>query len=70
MWSKIWALIEVIKALFSLWREFKGWRDRERQKELEQKQKDLERAADELSKAQTEKEFDDAQSKLIDAKLP
>jgi ABC-type transport system involved in Fe-S cluster assembly fused permease/ATPase subunit len=68
MFAKIWALIEVIKALFSLWREFSQWKERERQKKISEEKKIRDKAIDALLKADTQKDFDDAQKDIVSSK--
>lgn len=62
MWTKFWALIEVVKGLFHL---FDFLRDKLRKEQLEKKEEALEKAVDDSKVAKTEEEFFDAQERIV-----
>lgn len=68
MLSRLWALVEIIKAILALIKELKAYlRERDKQKE-DQKDKDREAALDQAEKATTPEEAFDAQEKIVGSK--
>lgn len=54
MISNFWALIQVIKALFGLWSDFKEWQRVQKAKEDAARHDELVKGVDEAKKAETE----------------
>lgn len=67
MWSKIWGLIEVVRALISLWREYVDAREVKEAKDRLEKSLERDKAIADLKKAKSEEEFWDAQERLVRA---
>lgn len=65
MFSKFWAVIEVIKGLLHL---FDFLRDKLRERSEDKKESALDKAVDDSKAAQTEEEFYDAQDRIVDNK--
>jgi hypothetical protein len=56
MWAKLWAFIDILKALLSLWREFKEQREIRSGKEKLKKTVEREKAIKDLENAKTSDE--------------
>jgi hypothetical protein len=56
MWAKLWAFIDILKALLSLWREFKEQREIDQSKEKLKKRVEREKAIKDLENAKTSDE--------------
>jgi hypothetical protein len=68
MLAYIGAAVEIIRALFALWRTFKDWR---RQREIEEASKrgqDRVKAIDDVKNAKTPEEAWDAQERIVGSK--
>lgn len=65
MFSRLWAIIEVIKGLIHL---FDLLRDKIRDRSSVKKETDLDKAVDDSKAAQTEEEFYDSQERIVDNK--
>jgi biopolymer transport protein ExbB/TolQ len=65
MLARIWAFIDILKALLSLWREFKDQRELEQIKEKLEKTVEREKAIKDLENAKTDEEIWDAQERIV-----
>jgi len=65
MWAKIWALIEIVRALFELWGEYKDQIELDQAKDRLKKQAERKRAIDDIEKAKTTDDLWDAQDRLV-----
>ena len=65
MWGKIWGLVEVLRALIKLYKEWQAWREAERIKDEAKKRAELEKALNDAEKATTPEEAFDAQERVI-----
>jgi ADP-dependent phosphofructokinase/glucokinase len=65
MWAKLWAFIDILKALLSLWREFKEQREIDQAKEKLKKRAEREKAIKDLENAKTSDELWDAQDRIV-----
>lgn len=68
MIGQIFAVIQLVLKLIGLWEQFLDYSDKARVAEGQKNTQEREKAVDELEKAETEDEFDKAQSKIIDHK--
>lgn len=66
--AKFWALIEIIRAIFRLWNEFRAWQEREREAEAARKRIERDKAIEDLKKAKTDEEIWDAQDRIVSNK--
>ena len=62
------AILELIKAFISLWKQFKAWKEQKRIEEQEKKEQERKDSADKLKNAETEDDFDRAQDELVNNK--
>lgn len=65
MWGKIWGLVEVLRALIKLYKEWQAWRETERIKDEAKKRAELEKALNDAEKATTPEEAFDAQERIV-----
>ncbi len=65
MLAKLWAFIDILRALLALWRDFKEQRELEQAKEKLEKRAERERAIKDLEKAKTTDELWDAQERIV-----
>lgn len=68
MIANFFALVQLLLKLIGLWEQFLDWSDKKRIADAEINRQEREKAVDDQSKASSEKEFDDAQSRIIDHK--
>jgi hypothetical protein len=64
--AKFWALVEIIRAIFSLWKGFRDWQDRLKEREAQDKKSKREKAIEDAKNAKTPEEFEDAQRRIVD----
>ncbi len=62
------SIINTIRELISLIRVLLDWRDKVKEADAVKNRQDREKAIDDQQKAKDEKEFDDAQNRIIDHK--
>jgi hypothetical protein len=63
--TKVWAIIEIIKAVIGIIKDLINMRKNQVAKEASEKQENLEKAVDESKVAQTDEEVWNAQDKII-----
>lgn len=66
MFTKVVAVIGVIKELIALIKLFYGWIEAQKNAEAEKRAQEREKALEDIQKAQTEEEFDAAQDRVVD----
>lgn len=63
----IFSIIQLLLKLIGLWEQFMDWSDAKRIADAEKNRQDRDKAVDDAVKAQTEQEFDEAQSRIADS---
>lgn len=63
--AKLWAFIDVVKALLKLWGDIQEQADIDRTKEKLRKQEERKKAIEDIEKATTTDEIWDAQERLV-----
>lgn len=63
---QFFAIIQVILKLFGLWEGFLSWSDKKKIADQEKNKQDRDKALEDLKNAQTEEEFNKAQSGVVD----
>ncbi len=65
MFSSILSVISFIRELIALIRSIQDFLEKERSAKAEKNRQELEKALEDLKNAKTEKEFDDAQARVV-----